>query len=47
MAIDNQDINETTNSYPQVIEQKQWEEQLRREAARLADEDLNAEADAW
>jgi hypothetical protein len=29
------------------VQQEQWEDQLRREAATLADEDLNAEADAW
>lgn len=29
------------------VQQEQWEDQLRREAAALAEEDLNAEADAW
>lgn len=29
------------------VQQEQWEDQLRREAATLADEDLNTEADAW
>ena len=29
------------------VQQEQWEERLRREAATLAGEDLNAEADAW
>lgn len=29
------------------VQQEQWEDRLRREATTLADEDLNAEADAW
>ncbi|MCM3503017.1 hypothetical protein M3667_14185 [Microbacterium sp. P26] len=29
------------------VQQEQWEDQLRREAATLTDEDLNDEDDAW
>ncbi len=29
------------------LSQEQWEQQLRRDAVRLADEDLSTEADAW
>jgi len=30
-----------------LLDQQVWEEQLRRDAGRIAEEDLNAEPEAW
>lgn len=47
MAKGNENVTDILRRGMRRLAQEQWEEQLRQESTALADEDLNAEADAW